>query len=229
MKLLVIVLFNGIATGVAVDKLKYLIAGLLLGCLAGGSNAAQQCFSQAGKYGALTVTEDGTGCSQLGATRYGISNWAVVANSNCRFNVSPVVPRAGLRVLLGNINPPEVVSFSLNGSPYSVQAADIDNVTIPPTPAGTISLTGSGVTGNASGGDNGGNGIVSFGSGPSSVSSITVAQTSPPGYGALLVVCADDGPAASAMPVPSLSTWGMLALTLLTSLGGIVFLRRKRS
>lgn len=174
----------------------------------------------------MTVTENGTGCGQLGTPRYGISDWAVISNSTCNFNLSPAVAGTNIKVRLGNINPPEVVSFSLNGSPYAVQAADLDNTTTPPTLPGTLSLTGNNVTGNASGGDDGGNGIVSFSNAPSQVSSVTIAQSSPPpGWGALLDVCVDDSAVAVVTPVPTLAEWAQYVLALMLLLVGGWYLR----
>ena len=202
-----------------------LATALLFGCFAGGAHAAQQCFSQAGTYGSLTVTENGTGCNQLSELRYGISDWAVISNSTCNFTISPPVAGANVKVRLGNINPGEVVSFALNGSPYAVQAADLDNTTTPPTPAGTLSLSGSNVIGNASGGDDGGNGIVSFGNAPSLVSSVTIAQSTPPGYGALLNVCVNEPATPVVTAVPTLTEWAQYAMALMLLIFGGRYLR----
>lgn len=207
-----------------------LATALLFGCFAGGAHAAQQCFSQAGRYGSLTVTENGTGCTQLGETRYDIADWAVISNSTCNFNISPPVAGANIKVRLGNLNPGEVVSFALNGSPYAVQAADLDNTTTPPTPAGTLSLSGSNVIGNASGGDAGGNGIISFSNAPSMVSSVTIAQSTPPGFGALLNVCIDDRTTPVVTAVPTLTEWAQYGMAMMLLLLGGRYLRtRSRS
>lgn len=202
-----------------------LATALLFGCFAGGAHAAQQCFSQAGTYGSLTITENGTGCIQADGPRYGISDWAVISNSTCNFNISPPVAGANIKVRLGNINPGEVVSFALNGSPYAVQAADLDNTTTPPTPAGTLSLSGTDVIGNASGGDDGGNGIVSFGNAPSLVSSVTIAQSTPPGFGALLNVCIDEPATPVVTAVPTLTEWAQYAMALMLLMFGRRYLR----
>jgi hypothetical protein len=167
------------------------------------SVAAVQCFSQAGTYGTLTVTETGSGCgTQLsygGITGIWLGNTNVV--ENCQFDISPAVvgSTVEVRMTAHSVSYPsysEEAVFSLNGSFVAVTPGDIDN-SFPTGGLGLLAGTGGAgdpTVGGVSSSGNDGRGTVSFSAAPAAVSSINIQHNpivdSP--NGTIYEVCADD-------------------------------------
>ena len=219
------------------------LALVILGLFATSAAAqpAQVCFSQAGTFGGLTVTQSGAGCGNF-LTYGGITNGLYMgdnATESCTFNVSPSVQGSTLLVRLtahscipGSC---EEVQFSLNGTHYAVAPADLDNTQ---PPGGTsVSINGAGdVVGSpVSNGD--GRATVTFNSAPASVTSILINHviTSGSPAGTIYEVCAfaggnpppPPGPALTPAPVPTLSEWMLMLVAGLVALGGIALGRRR--
>ncbi len=197
-------------------------------------HAAQQCFFQAGTYGALTVTTTGPGCG-TSLTFGGITGvWLGDTNvtENCQFNLSPAVTGNTISVAMtahscigGNC---EEARFSLNGAHYAVQPADLDNTT--PTGGQPLIINGAGDIDMAPGTDDG-RGTITFHSAPASVNSININHVILSGSpnGTIYRVCANDAPQAPPTPtvIPTLTEWGLYALGLLLLLAGAYALRRR--
>lgn len=161
--------------------------------------AAQQCFSQAGTYGPLTVTQSGTGCGTFlgfgGIT--GLYMGDTDVTEACTFNVSPAIQGSTIRVTLtahscDTTSYCEEARFSLNGAHYVVAPADL----VTPFGSGSpVQITGAGNIVEAPGGTSSGSGVVTFNSAPASVSSITLDHVITMGApaGTIYEVCADDG------------------------------------
>jgi hypothetical protein len=163
--------------------------------------AAQQCFSQAGTFGALTVTQSGSGCGTF-LTYEGITNGLYMGDANtteaCTFTLSPAVQGNTISVALrahscDGTNFCEEAHFALNGTHYVVAPADLV------TPAGgfgtAVTITGAGDILGAATASGDGSGLVTFNSAPASVSSITIDHVVTLGgpAGTIYQVCADDG------------------------------------
>jgi hypothetical protein len=179
-----------------------------------GVQAAQQCFTQAGTYGALTVTQSGPGCGTF-LTYEGFTNGLYLGNSNtteaCTFTMSPAVQgntiTVGIRAHSCNVTSfCEEVRFSLNGAHYAVAPTDL--VTPVPGFGNAVPINGAGdIVGSA--GTSDGSGLVTFNSAPGSVSTITLNHVVTLGSpaGTVYQVCADDaggvGPGATTTSVVS--------------------------
>jgi Bacterial Ig-like domain (group 3)/IPTL-CTERM motif len=162
-------------------------------------DAAQQCFTQAGTFGGLTVTQSGSGCGTF-LNYEGFSNGLWLGNDtseSCTFTLSPAVQgntlSVGLRAHSCNGTTfCEEARFLLNGTHYVVQPADLV------TPAGGVGspvmINGAGDIVEAPGGSSDGSGLVTFNSAPASVSSITIDHVITLGApaGTIYQVCADD-------------------------------------
>ena len=203
------------------------------------AQAAQQCFHQAGTYGALTVTTSGPGCGTTlsfgGIT--GVWMGDTNATENCTFNLSPAVNGSTIQITLTahSCNPGtycEEARFSLNGVHYAVQTADL----VTPFGGGTpVMINGSGDIIEAPGGTSAGSGVVTFHSAPSSVSSVDINHVVTLGSpnGTIYQVCADDAgggpppPPPPTLPVPTISQWGLVVLAGLLGVFGVW--RRRRA
>jgi hypothetical protein len=202
------------------------------------AQAAQQCFDQAGTYGALTVTTSGPGCGTFlafgGITGVWLGNNDTT--ENCTFNFSPSVAGNSIQVTLtahscNNTTFCEEARFSVNGTHYVVQPADL----VTPFGSGTpVQITGAGDIVEAPGGTSAGSGVVTFHNAPSGVSSFDINHVVTLGQpaGTIYLVCADDAavsgppPVTSTLPVPTLSEWGLLLLA--TMVGALGLARRRR-
>lgn len=177
------------------------------------AQAAQQCFSQAGTYGALTVTEAGPGCGTF-LSFGGITNGLYMGNNNtteaCTFSFSPAVVGSTVRVTLtahscNGTSYCEEARFALNGAHYAVAPADL----VTPFGSGSpVQITAAGDIVEAPGGGSAGSGVITFNSAPASVSSITIDHVVTLGApaGTIYEVCADDagsGAAATTTAVTS--------------------------
>ncbi len=197
-----------------VDARRVALACMTMFATVSVAQAAQQCFSQAGTFGGLTVTQSGPGCGSF-LTYEGFTNGLYMGDGNtteaCTFTLSPAVQgntiNIGLRAHSCNgTSFCEEVQFSLNGTHYAVAPADLV------TPAGgfgeAVTINGAGdVVGGAFSSD--GSGLVTFNSAPGSVSSITINHVVTLGApaGTIYQVCADDaggvGPGGTATVVVS--------------------------
>jgi len=177
-------------------------ASLLMLVYIPNSMAALQCFSQAGTYGNLTVTETGGNCVQQ--TSHGGVTGVVLGNSNtdqnCQFDISPAVVGSTVEVRMSalDVSYPsysEEVFFSMNGSFVAITTGDIDNSyptggdPLVASTGGAADPTVGGVSATGSG-----RGTVRFGAAPASVSSINIQHNWIIGgpNGTVYEVCADD-------------------------------------
>jgi uncharacterized protein (TIGR03382 family) len=177
-------------------------AVLLLVLLPGAAEAATQCFSSGGTYGALTVTATGTGCGTFLSYSgiYGVWMGNSSTTEACTFTMSTAsggVDQSTLTVDMtahSNVSGAvEEAEFELNGTKYSVTAADIDNSS---TTGEDLYATSSGRVGGVLS-TSGGNGVgtVSFGSTSTAVTSLEINHivlTGSPN-GTIYRVCVDDG------------------------------------
>ena len=142
------------------------------------AQAAQQCFSQAGTYGALTVTQSGPGCGTFLAFGGITGVWLGNTNTteNCTFTLSPPVVGSSIQITLtahscNNTSYCEEARFSLNGTHYVVQPGDL----VTPFNGGTpVQITGAGDIVEAPGGTSAGSGVVTFHNGPPAVTSVDI-------------------------------------------------------
>ncbi|MEO8305098.1 MAG: Ig-like domain-containing protein [Betaproteobacteria bacterium] len=177
------------------------------------AHGVQQCFSAAGTYGGLTVTQSGSGCGTF-LTFGGITGvWLGDSNvsESCAFSLSPAVQGNTLKVTLtahscDGSTYCEEARFSLNGTHYAVAPADL----VTPFGGGSlVQITGAGDIVEAPGGNSGGSGVVTFNSAPPSVSSILINHVITLGSaaGTIYQVCADDaggvGPGATSTAIVS--------------------------
>lgn len=184
-------------------KFVLILTSLVLSMSASSAMAAQQCFSQAGTYGTLTVAASGAGCgTQLSFG--GITGvWMGDGNTteSCQFDISPAVDGSTVEVLMTahSVSYPnfsEEAVFSMNGSFVAVTNSDIDNS----FPAGGVGLLagtgglGDPTLGGVSSAGNDGRGTVSFGGAPISVTSINIQHNPVVGTpnGTIYQVCVDD-------------------------------------
>ena len=123
-------------------------ASLLMLVYIPNSMAALQCFSQAGTYGNLTVTQTGSGCGNQLAYGGITGVWLGDTNvaENCQFDVSPAVvgSTVEVRMTAHSVSYPsfsEEAVFSFNGSFVAVTPGDIDN-SFPTGGAGLMAGTG---------------------------------------------------------------------------------------
>jgi len=182
----------------AVDARRVTVACILMFATASGVQAAQQCFSQAGTYGALTVTQSGPGCGTFlsfgGIT--GLYMGSEGVTEACTFSLSPAVQGNTINVTLtahscNGTSYCEESRFSLNGTHYVVAPADL----VTPFGGGSpVQITGAGDIVEAPGGSSAGSGVVTFNSAPGSVSSITINHVVTLGApaGTIYQTCADD-------------------------------------
>jgi len=180
-------------------------ASLLMLVYIPNAMAALQCFSQAGTYGNLTVTESGTGCGTFlswgGITGLYLGNSG--ASESCQFNFSPDVAGNTVEV---RMTAHSVVSFaseeavfSLNGAFVAIVPSDIDN-SYPSGGVGLLAGTGGALDPTVGGvsaeqiepGD--GRGTVRFSAAPASVSNISIQHNMvlSDAAGTIYEVCADD-------------------------------------
>lgn len=178
-----------------------------LACMAASQSlsAATQCFSQAGTYGNLTVSESGAGCGNFlnygGITGIWMGDSGV--SESCQFDFSPAVAGNTLEVRMTahSVVPgiAEEAVFSLNGSFVAIVPSDIDN-SYPPGGVGLLVGTGGALDPTVGGvsaeqippGD--GRGTVRFSGAPASVSSINIQHNMVVGNaaGTIYEICADD-------------------------------------
>ena len=166
--------------------------------------AAPQCIAGPGTFGAITVSTSCTGTTQLnGGAGFGIADWINLGGNPtgdgaCTFNFSPAIKGAGLKSQLSFLGGTETISYLINGSSYTLSAADLDNVTQPPNRTSPI-LFDLALSGNTivKQGDFA-SGTVVFNNAPSSVSSIQVALTNNNDGGMGATVCFDATAAISA-------------------------------
>jgi hypothetical protein len=162
------------------------------------AQAAQQCFDQAGTFGALTVTTSGPGCGTF-LTFGGITGvWMGDTNvtENCTFTVSPAVVGNTVQITLtahscNGTTFCEEARFSLNGVHYVVQPADL----VTPFGGGSpVQITGAGDIVEAPGGSSAGSGVVTFHNAPPSVTTIDINHVITLGNpaGTIYQVCAND-------------------------------------
>ena len=188
----------------AVDAKRMAIACITMFTTVSVAQAAQQCFSQAGTYGALTVTQSGSGCGTFltfgGITGLYMGDTGVT--EACTFNFSPAVQGNTIKVTLtahscNNVAYCEEARFSLNGTHYVVAPADL----VTPFGGGSVvQITPAGDIVEAPGGTSGGSGVVTFNSAPASVSSITINHVITLGApaGTIYETCANDAAVAGA-------------------------------
>lgn len=197
----------------AVDAKRVAFACITMLSTVSVGQAAQQCFSQAGTYGALTVTQSGPGCGTFltfgGITGLYMGDTGVT--EACTFNLSPAVQGNTIKVTLtahscNNTAYCEEARFSLNGTHYAVAPADLVTPFLGGSP---VQITGAGDIVEAPGGSSAGSGVVTFNSAPASVSSITIDHVITLGApaGTIYEACADDagviGPGATTTGVTS--------------------------
>jgi hypothetical protein len=198
----------------AVDPKRMAFAWITVLATVSVGHAAQQCFTQAGTFGGLTVTQSGAGCGTF-LTYQGITNGLWLGNDTteaCTFTLSPAVQGNTITVQLRahSCDVPsgfcEESRFSLNGTHYVVAPADL----VTPFNGGdAVTITGAGDIVDTAGGTNDGSGLVTFNSAPASVSSITIDHVNTLGSpaGTIYQVCADDaggvGPGATTTVVVS--------------------------
>lgn len=192
-----------------------LMSGLVA---AGGADAVQQCFYDSGTVGSITVTRNCTGSVSNYAPFDGTSGSVFLSTpgSSCTFSFSPSVSSSvsSLESQILAVNTSETASFELNGSPYTLSSADVDNTLNPPIP-GAFPLILGGANDVTSAG-NYANGTVIFGTAPASVSSVQVTSSS---GGVLATVCFDDPvtpptPPTPPQPIPTLSEWAQIMMML---------------
>jgi len=202
---------------------KRLVAVLMLASgllVAGGANATQQCFYQSGTVGSINVTRTCSGTtSNYNQNFDGIPGSVLLSSvgASCTFSFSPSVSTStnSIQSQLMALNTTESVTFSINGSSYTLSAGDINNSLNPPTPQSAQMVLGSSndVT---STGPLYANGTVIFNNAPSSVSSVTLTAPTNGGGGVLATVCFGDPVTPAPSAVPSLSEWAQLLLALMT-------------
>ncbi len=187
------------------------------------ANAAQQCFTTAGTYGAVTVTES-AGCAANNPFNYsGRTGFALTITSTCTLGFSHPVTTSSITVDIDGNGTGDVTTISTNAGAYSVIGGDITAPLVPAGSPGSISASGGSINGN-------GSGTFRFTNAPpASITSLSLSIVAGAG-GTFYRVCADDGAvtASSATPVPTLSEWGGIILFFLVAgIGGLELLRRK--
>jgi Bacterial Ig-like domain (group 3)/IPTL-CTERM motif len=182
----------------AVDAKCMVFACITMFTAASVAQAAQQCFDQAGTYGALTVTQSGPGCGTF--LTFGGITGLYMGDSDvteaCTFNLSPAVQGNTISVTLtahscNNTSYCEEAHFSLNGTHYVVLPADL----VTPFGGGSlVQITVAGDIVEAPGGSSAGSGVVTFHNAPANVSSITINHVITLGNpaGTIYLTCADD-------------------------------------
>jgi hypothetical protein len=207
-------------------------AALAVFCAASTAQAATQCFANTGTYGAVTVTATGSGCffnTVAPAGPMGI--WMSTPGASCTLTFDKPLAASSFRVTLDSINSGSTTRFSVNGAPYNAVPADILTTPLaPPYSTGAIAAVAGDVVLTPP----------AFGSGslwltnspPAAITSLTVAYTGAP-LGAFFRVCADDvgvavAPAAgTSASIPTLSQWGLIAMSSLLALFAVSLLRRR--
>lgn len=165
--------------------------------------AAVQCFSQAGTYGSVTVTETGSGCGPQLAYGGITGLWMGQGNEteNCQFDFSAAVDGSTIEVRMTahSVNYPtysEETVFSMNGAFIAVTNADIDNT----FPSGGVDLLagtgglGDPTVGGVTAAADDGRGTVRFSGAPASVTSLNIQHTAVIGLpnGTIYEICFDD-------------------------------------
>jgi hypothetical protein len=155
--------------------------------------AAIQCAAGPGTYGSVTVAvPTGGGCRPSFQTAAGVP-YARLSAGSCSFTFSPAVSATGLYAVAVGQDSGEILSFSVNGTAYPINSAEVDLTSTPPTSPGQLAAsggnliyTGSGVTGS---------GRVNFLAAPSAgVTNVTISHTPTRSYATGVAVCFEDTP-----------------------------------
>ncbi|MCF8170586.1 MAG: IPT/TIG domain-containing protein, partial [Methylotenera sp.] len=208
-------------------KAVFLLVLVLLGTLP--AFAAQQCFSQSGTYGGLTVTAVGADCVQAdssilpwngltSAVRLSPPDGANLSVTGvCAYQISPSVSAASLLVKLRGLSCHSVAGceqaeFEINEAPFAVTGADISSASSEPAvPFAVASVTAvsGAIVGAGDSNTNGGANVSFASSAAASVSSIKITNrvNNAPAMtgGAIYQVCADDSPVVAAPTVTAVS------------------------
>lgn len=189
---------------------------------AGVASAAQQCFTTAGTYGAVTITES-AGCAANNPFSFsGRSGFALITNSSCTISFSKPIATNTVTIDLDGNGLGDITTISTDAGAYSVIAGDITAPLVPAGSPGSVSASGGIINGN-------GSGTFRFtNSPPASINSLTVALQ-PGAGGTFYRVCADDAGATPAppTPVPTLNEWGGMILLSLVAAFAALGLRRR--
>lgn len=222
---------------------KYVAVGCLgFACIS--ANSAEQCVNLSGVYGAVTVTTSCTGqpSQVLNPSPLSINGRnSILLNDGgsngpvaCTFAFSKPLNTSSLRLYIdGQDNSPgiteERTAISINGSGYTVTSADLSG----PLAGAFGPLPISAVAGVINGPQPSGLGSGTFavtGSAPAALTSFTITYSGEFGT-TFYSVCVDDAdfvPVASgAVPIPTLSEWGLLLATAAMGLAAAWAMRRR--
>jgi hypothetical protein len=156
--------------------------------------AAIQCTNGPGTYGSVTVAvPSGGGCTPFDGTLSGVP-YARLAAGSCSFTFSPAVSASGLYVAALALDIGETLSFSVNGTAYPINSAEIDLASTPPTSPGLLAASGGNLIYTGSKGLTG-SGRVNFLAAPSAgVTNVTISNTTTGGNASGVAVCFEDTP-----------------------------------
>ncbi len=170
-----------------------------------GAHATQQYFTVTGTYGNITVTTPGCPAAVPTNGIGGRNGFALVSNQTCTLTFSPPISVGSLTIDIDVNNLGDSSTFSLNSTPYTPVPGDLTVLSGAHSP-GLLTITGPSLGGN-------GSATLRFtNSPPAAVTQLTIAYTF--SSGTFFRVGFDDAVAVSAVPVPTLSPWAMVALAI---------------
>lgn len=194
----------------------FLISTLVFGSVA--SHAVDQCYLPNG----TTVTSSGA-CGST-ALWDGV-NMIGTFGGACTLTFSPAISGSGLYLAVGATDSSDTVAVEINGTPYSVTSAEIDNTTTPPTRATGNLIETSGLIGMSGPSGSYANGRVNFLSAPTSVTSMKMTNV---GW-SYWSVCSGTPPApVTPAAIPTLGEWAMIFMASLMAMFGIRRMRRSK-
>jgi hypothetical protein len=205
---------------------KFNILAAIVACSASiAAQATQQCFTTAGVYGAVTITEVGAGCAQLNPfTLHGRTGFVMFSGAqSCTIGFSKPLVTSSITVDIDDVDSNETTTVSTSAGAYTVIPGDLTGPLAAGDP-GTLSSAG-GIIGSPI---QRGSGTFSFtNTPPASITSLTLTHAGAPGT--FYRVCADDAGVVAPTSVPTLSEWGLIILSGLMVMATYVTLRRRNA
>jgi hypothetical protein len=157
--------------------------------------AAIQCASGPGTYGSVTVAVP-IGKSCRPNNTFAGASFALVSLGSCSFTFSPAVSATGLYAVALGLQSDETLSFSVNGTAYPINSAEVDLTSTPPASPGLVAASGGNLIYTGSGASGVlGSGRVNFLAAPSAgVTNVTISHTATARDASGVTVCFEDTP-----------------------------------